>query len=115
MSNDTATAPIVPVVGMPATINLYTDTQAAVVIRVNAKSVTVARVEIGEYVKNMLVDGANSPDCPPVMVAEGITDKIIGGGERFKRIEHSDGRVSYRNGSIGITLGRSISVRDYRY
>ena len=96
-------------VGAPATIHLETDSCAAVVVRVNGKSISVARVETGEQKQDMGADGANSPGCPPVMRAEGILDKIIGKPARYVRVERSDGTIGYRNGSITVTLGQSVS------
>lgn len=100
----------VPLVGMPATIHYVTDSSAAVVVKVNPKSVLIARVEIGPWEQDMRVDGARDPNCFPVMVAEGITDKVIGEPHRYRRMPN--GRIT--DGSIGVTLGYSISRRDYR-
>jgi hypothetical protein len=104
-----------PVVGTPATIQLFTDSVAAVVVKVNAKSVLVRRVAVGEYVQDMARDGAGVDGVPPVMVAEGILDQPHGEPERFSLIGLSrEGKPVYRNGSVGLSLGYSRSVRDYR-
>ena len=100
-----------PVVGMPATIHFVSDSRAAVVTKVNKKSVVVQRVATGPDMQDMNRDGA---DYLPVMQAEGILDQIIGAPERYSRIDTADG-PRFRNGSMGISLGRSISVTDYRY
>lgn len=103
-----------PTVGMPATIHLWSDSIAAVVVKVNKKSVVVCRVETTERVKDMSRDGATDPNCPPVLVAEGIIDRPIEGAtERYSRIDTPQG-PRFRNGSTGITLGYSRSVTDYR-
>jgi hypothetical protein len=80
------------------------------VVKVNAKSVLLARVEIGEWKQDMRVDGATDPNCPPVMVAEGITDNVIGEPHRYQRLPN--GRIA--DGSISATLGYSVTRRDYR-
>lgn len=103
-----------PYVGQPATINLYTDTSAAVVVKINPKSILVARVATTEPVKDMSRDGADVPGVPPVMVAQGILDQVIGEPQRYSRVETSDG-PRYRNGSISVSLGRSVKITDYRY
>lgn len=100
-----------PFVGMGCTINLYSDKMAAVVTKVNAKSIVVARVATDEA-------GAwrvNSESEPyPVIARAGILTEIIGEPERYARVETSYG-VCFRNGSVGVTLGKSISLTDYRY
>lgn len=101
-----------PTVGMPATVHLYSDSQAAVVVKVNPKSVLVARVATDVSSRRRL----NSEREPfPCWAEDGILTEVVGVPERYMRREHEDGRVSYRNGSIGITLGKSVSVTDYRY
>lgn len=101
-----------PYKGMPATIHLVSDSMAAVVVRVNAKSVTVARVATDET-KRFRINAEAEPF--PCYAEPGILTEVIGTPERYSRIEHGDGRVSYRNGSIGLTLGKSVRVTDYRY
>lgn len=98
-----------PFVGMAATINLYTDTRPAVVTRVNAKSIQVRVVDTEAAVR------VNDPREPfPVLEAEGILDKIIGAPERYKRIDTEEG-PRFSNGSISVTLGRSVRRTDYRH
>lgn len=101
----------VPLVGMPATIHLQNDSLAAVVVKVNAKSVLLDRVETGPRTQDMMRDGATSPDCMPVMVAEGIISKPLGKPQRYQRLPN--GRIA--QGSIGASLGKSVSITDYRY
>lgn len=97
-----------PYVGQPATINLWSDTSAAVVVKVNPKSIVVRRVAVGEAVQDMSRDGAGVG--PAVMVAQGLLDQPIGEPERYSLVGNR-----YRNGSISISLGRSVQIRDYRY
>lgn len=89
-----------PYVGMPATIRLYTDTMAAVVVKVSPKSILVAEVKTGEPVK--------VGDFPPYghTRAEGIITEIIGEPQRFTLNKHGE----FAKGSIGLRLGES-----YRY
>lgn len=107
-TENTSTAPFV---GQAATIHLFTDSIAAVVTKINKKSIVVARVATTEAVQDKSRDGA---DYLPVMIAEGILDEVVGSPERYSIIETEDG-PRYRNGSIGVTLGRSIALTDYRY
>ncbi len=104
--------PIEPVKGMPATINLMNDTLPAVVLRVNAKSITVARVAVDEASSRRIND---EREPFPVVVADGILSEVIGTPERYSKIVRSDGTIAYRNGSISVTLGKSIRLTDYRY
>jgi hypothetical protein len=97
-------------VGQPATIHLYTDSLAAVVTKVNAKSIVVCRVENDESTK--FVTNPNEP--LPCIGYQGNTNKIIGKPERYSIIETSYG-TKYRNGSISVTLGKSVSITDYRH
>lgn len=99
------------IVGTPATINLFSDTSAAVVVKVNKKSIVVRRVETSEAVRDENRDGEL-----PVMVAQGIVDRPFGEPERYSLIGvREDGTPRYANGSISITLGRSVKITDYRY
>lgn len=99
-----------PTVGMPATINLFTDRIAAVVVKVNAKSIVVCRVETGEQRR---INDVREPY--PVLACDGKVDEpITGATERYKRIDTSEG-PRFSNGSTSVTLGRSISLTDYRY
>jgi hypothetical protein len=98
-----------PYVGQPATIHLFSDSRAAVVTKVNKKSIIVAAVETGPETRDERRDGPY-----PVMVAEGILDKIVGQPERFAIVETPRG-TRYGAGSIRVSLGRSVSITDYRY
>lgn len=100
-----------PFVGQPATINLVSDSLAAVVVKVNKKSVLVRRVETTEATQDMSRDGA---DYLPVMVAEGILDRPLGAPERYSRIDTVEG-PRFANGSMRVSLGTSREVTDYRY
>jgi hypothetical protein len=104
-------AAVEPTPGMPATIHLYNDTSAAVVVRVNAKSIVVARVATDETSRRRL----NNPREPfPVWAEDGILTEITGEPQRYTRVETRSG-PAYRNGSISVSLGRSVSITDYRY
>lgn len=98
-----------PVKGMPATIHLYSDTLAAVVVRVNRRSVSVARVATTEEPRRINAEG----EPYPVMAYEGILDRVEGEPERYVRFDTPDGPV-FRNGTVGLTLGRSVRIVDYR-
>lgn len=102
--NDTPA--VVPVKGMPATINLYTNTVAAVVFRVNPKSIVVCRVEVDKDSRRRVNDEAEPYPC---YAWNGIVDKMIGEPERYPLVNGS-----YRRGSVSITLGRSVKITDYR-
>jgi hypothetical protein len=101
-----------PYKGMPATINLQNDTFAAVVVRVNPKSVTVARVATNEAERYRINDEREPFPC---YAEPGILTEVIGTPERYARVVTSDGSVRYRNGSISVTLGKSVRITDYRY
>lgn len=109
---------IVPEVGMPCSILLYTDTSPAVVIRVNKKSITVARVPAKESTRRHADHcecGNPETGCPkgnpwPLIIADGDLDGPRGEPERFRMVR--EGR--YRNGSIGLRLGKAVDYRDYR-
>lgn len=100
--------PITPTVGMPATIHLYTDTVPAVVVRVNAKSVTVAQVPVIESSRHRVNDPAEPFPC---WAWAGDVTGERGTPERFRMVAPG----KYRNGSIGLTLGRAVKITDYRY
>lgn len=99
-----------PYKGMPATIHLYSDTFAAVVVRVNKKSITVARVATDN--KPVRINNDGNPY--PVMVEQGITTEVVGTLERYVRYDGHYG-TTYRNGSISVSLGKSVRITDYRY
>lgn len=101
-----------PFVGQPATIHLWTDSHAAVVVKVSPRSILVARVETGESRPDLASD-VGAWGARPVL-AEGILDQITGTPERFRRIDSEDG-PRYRKGSISVSLGYSRTRIDYRY
>lgn len=103
---ETASAPYV---GQPATIHLFSDSLAAVVVKVNKKSIVVRRVAVGP-VESADIDGSGFP----IESAEGIVNEPIGAPERFSIVQTSSG-IRYGAGSIRVSLGRSIQFRDYRY
>lgn len=94
-------------VGMPATIHLYSDSVAAVVVKINAKSIVVRRVERDEDSKRRVNDEREPWPC---FAWDGILDQPIGNPERYGVLDN--GRIT--NGSISVTVGRSISRTDYR-
>lgn len=99
-----------PNVGDPATIHLYTDTLPAVVVKVNKKSIVVRRVEHDENDPTV-----RNPGEPfPAIMWPGILDRPIGEPERYSIVE-TDSGYRYRNGSISVTIGKSVKFTDYRY
>ena len=100
-----------PTVGMPATINLFSDTFAAVVVRVNRKSVTVARVKTDPATSRRINDEREPYPC---LVEDGILTAVIGEPQRYARVDTEHG-PRFRNGSISVTLGRSVRITDYRH
>jgi hypothetical protein len=105
-----ATTPVAyPAVGDPATIRYYTDTRAAVVVRVTPKSIVLARVETGPSAPDTRCDAGAYGVLP--QRAEGILDQVIEGTEQ--RFTFRNGRWS--NGSIKATLGSSVTWVDYRF
>lgn len=102
-----ATGPTVPTVGMPATIHLRNDSLPAVVVRVNQKSVTVARVAHREDTRHRINDEREPLPC---YAWEADLAQVIGEPERYPMVR--PGR--YRNGSIGLTLGKAVRITDYR-
>jgi hypothetical protein len=100
-------------VGTPATILLYSDSVAAVVTKVNPKSVVVRRVEVDEASKRRI----NDPAEPyPAWAWDGDVTKPYGEPERYSLVgTREDGSPIYRNGSIGLSVGRSVKFTDYRY
>lgn len=94
-----------PFVGMPATILLYTDTSAAVVTKVNGKSIEVASVATGEPVV------VNMYGPFPRTRAEGLTNQVIGEAQRYTLNK----RGEFRRGSIGLQLGESYRYVDYSF
>jgi hypothetical protein len=101
-----------PVVGAPATILLWTDTQAAVVTRVSASNIWVRTVETGEgWTDNQAeVDAGGYP----VRLARGILDKPVGGEQRFARHDDTNLHGNKGRGAVKVRIGTSIERRDYR-
>jgi len=101
-----------PKAGAPATILLYTDTQAAVVTRVSKASVWVRTVETSEaWTDNQAeVDAGGYP----VRLARGILDKPVGQEQRFARHDDTGRHGNTKRGSVTIRIGTSIERRDYR-
>lgn len=110
----TTSAPVdtTPVAGAPATILLWSDTQAAVVTRVSKASVWVRTVETGEgWNDNQAeVDAGGYP----VRLARGILDKPVGQEQRFARHDESNLHGSTKRGAVRVRIGTSIERRDYR-
>jgi hypothetical protein len=93
-----------PQVGTPATIVLYTDTIAAVVVKVNEKSVVVREVEVGPE-RNL-----RGPGYPfPLISADGLLDRPVGPEQNFRL--GRDGH--YHRGSVDLVLGKSVKRTDY--
>lgn len=102
-----------PFVGQPATIHLWTDSVAAVVVKVNPKSIVVDRVETGERTVDERCD-VGAWGARPVR-SEGILDRPLGIPQRFMLKGHrEDGTPIYKNGSTGLSLGHSVTWTDYR-
>lgn len=100
-------------VGTPATINLFSDTRPAVVVKVNPKSVVVRAVEVDEASKRRVNDEREPYPC---WAWDGDVTKPYGEPERYSLVgKREDGSPVYRNGSIGLTIGRSVKITDYRY
>ena len=95
-------------VGDPATIHYYTDKRAAVVVKVNPKSVVLARVETGPETPDMACD-AGAYGIRPLR-SEGILTAPIAGTE--ERYMVRDGKLT--KGSMRATLGHSYSWVDWR-
>jgi hypothetical protein len=100
-----------PFVGMPATINLYTDTRPAVVVKVNAKSIVLAAVAVDAATTRWI---NNEGEPYPCLAADGILTEVIGSPERYTRVDTPQG-PRFRNGTVGVTLGRAVQITDYRY
>ena len=99
--------------GTPATIGYYTDSRAAVVTKVTAKSVWVARVETTNtrHENENLAEGEM-----PVVLKDGILDKPLGPGERFTLYTDGDGKPYATKGdkSIRVRFGHSVTRVDYK-
>ena len=95
-------------VGMPATVLLYTDTRPGVVVKVNPKSIVVAEVDHGPERRE------NDEREPfPVLVADGILDKVLNEGTRYMYKPGSS--TGFANGSVRVVVGYSVKRTDYRY
>lgn len=104
-----AATQLAPYVGQPATINLWSDAQAAVVVKTSPKSILVQRVAIDEDNGRRI----NDPNEPlPCWAYEGMVDVPL---QHCKPERYTWRNNAYRNGSISVTLGRSVTVRDYRH
>lgn len=97
-------------VGDPASIRYYTDTRAAVVTHVTAKTVTVARVETGPEAPDMACDEGAWGIRPGK--AEGILDQPVEGTEQ--RFMWSAKRNAFYNDGLRLILGHSTTWIDYR-
>lgn len=103
----------VPAVGTAATIHLFSDTVPAVVVKVNAKSVVVRRVAVDEASKRRINHEA---EPFPAWAWNGDLSQPVGEPERYSLVgEREDGSPIYRNGSVGLSLGRAVKITDYRY
>ena len=106
MTETTAPAPFV---GQAATIRYYTDTRAAVVTKVTAKTITIARVETTDAKPDEACD-AGAYGLRP-MRAEGILDRPIAGTELVFRFTK---RNRWENQGCVARLGSSVEWVDYR-
>lgn len=100
--------------GTPATIVLYTDTIAAVVVRSTEKSVWVRRVELDETTKKSTGGGL------PVITRQGILDRPVDGAPEERYTLRKGGRLvaagqDNGRGSVRVVLGRSESRTDYSF
>ena|SRR5207237_10328626 len=95
--------------GTPATVIIYTDTQAAVVVRRTPKRVVVALVETDPTTREAAAPG--TPD--PGWRVEGDLTKIIPGTERTYTLkEDSKGNAFGRNADgQRVSLGHSVEYR----
>jgi hypothetical protein len=82
------------------------------VTKVNKKSVVVQRVGVNPASKRRVNDEREPFPC---WAWDGDLDNIQGDPERYSLVgQREDGSPRYRNGSIGLSLGRSIKLTDYR-
>lgn len=105
----------IPAPGTPATILMHTDTTAAVVTRVNGKSVWVRTVET----TNERNESENlAPTQLPVRIADGLTDRPVGGEIRYtlrKSGRYVQSGQPDTRGVVRVVFGRSITRRDYSF
>lgn len=96
-------------IGTPANILYVHDSRAAVVTHRTPRRVTIARVEVGPSYHESPVTG----DTPPIVLADGILDKVIPDTERTYTLKQTDeGRVygdskQYGRCSFGISRDRT--------
>jgi len=95
-------------VGDPVTLTLWSDTRAAVVTRVTAKTITVARVETGPSRPDMASD-TGAYGLRPTLADGILSEPIPGSAQRFTWT-----RNAWRNGSTRAVLGHSVSRVDWR-
>jgi hypothetical protein len=107
---DEVTVYIDPKPGDPASILFYSDTRAAVIVRVTPKSIVVARVETGPSRLDMASDSGAYGVRPTL--EDGILDRPIAGSE--ERFTWNPRTGSYRRGSIRLVLGHSVTRVDHR-
>ena len=82
-------------------------------MKVNPKSVVVRAVEVVEGSQRRFNDAA---EPFPALVEEGDVTKPYGEPERYALVgTREDGSPIYRNGSISVTVGRSVKITDYRF
>lgn len=95
-------------VGTPATIHLYSDSVAAVVVKVTRTQVHVRRVETGEETTVQM----KGPW--PVREAQGLLDQPVGEVEVY-RVGKDGVLAGGGDRSIRLSLGHSVSRTDYSY
>jgi hypothetical protein len=101
-----------PKVGDPVSIHYWTDTRAAVVTRVTAKTITVACVETEDAAPDMRCD-AGAYGLRPTRAA-GILDKIIYGTEQRYTFRANAWRNGSVRGGTRLILGHSTTWIDWR-
>lgn len=107
----TSTDQTKPYVGQPASIVLYTDTRAAVVTKVTAKTIVIARVETGPSRLDMASDEGAYGLRPTL--EDGILDKPIEGTEQ--RYTWNEKRQGWFHMGTRARLGRSVTRVDHRF
>jgi hypothetical protein len=95
-------------VGAPANIRLYTDTQAAVVVKTTKTQVHVRRVEVGSSTT------VEQKGPWPVIEAEGLLLQPIGEVIIF-RVGKNGILATSDDRSITLGIGRSFSRTDYSF
>jgi hypothetical protein len=102
--------------GTPATIVLYTDTVAAVVVRSTEKSVWIQRVERDESTKKTEGNGGGFP----VISYQGDLARPIADAPEERYTLRKGGRLvaagqDNSRGSVRVRLGASVSRTDYSF